>query len=68
MHRSEEEERVACAACGASVDPGTDRGFVAADGSVLCFDCALARGGAWDDDEDRWREEPSLRGLPHVED
>lgn len=63
MHRSEEEGLVSCAVCGTTVDPGRDRGFVAADGSTLCFDCALARGGRWDDDEDRWSEEPERAGL-----
>lgn len=67
MHRSENESLASCAVCGAAVAPGTDRAFVGAGGRVLCFDCALARGGAWDDDRDRWSEVPSLAGLPAEE-
>lgn len=68
MHRSESEATSSCAVCGAAVAPGTDRAFVGPGERVLCFDCALARGGAWDDDEDRWVEAPSVAGLPGGDD
>jgi len=63
MHRSESEGLASCAVCGAAVEPEKERAFVGVGARVLCFDCALARGGAWDDSEDRWAEAPSLAGL-----
>ncbi len=62
MHREEADRLVACADCGASIDPGRDRGFVSA-GGALCFDCSLRRGGEWDGDRERWSTEPSASGL-----
>jgi hypothetical protein len=63
MHRSEERNLARCADCRAEIDPGRDRGFGLGAGSALCFECALRRGGVWDETHDRWSEEPSLRGL-----
>ena len=67
MQRSEDEALSSCAVCGAAVEPGTDRAFVSAGAHVLCFDCALERGGIWAEDEDRWAQEPSIGGLPREE-
>jgi hypothetical protein len=71
MHRSEARELVECIDCGATIAPDRDRAFAITEDLYLCFDCALRRGGAWDEREDRWMRPPELSGVtderrPHV--
>ncbi len=61
MHRSEEAEYELCASCGTEVR-ATDRAY-AFDDSVLCFECAIARGGAYDEQHDRWTRAPDVSDL-----
>jgi hypothetical protein len=63
MHRSEERNLARCAECNAEIDPGRERGFGLGGGGALCFECAVRRGGVYDEVHDRWAEEPSLAGL-----
>ena len=67
MHREESDELVACALCGATIAPASDRGYSFGENAVLCFQCAERRGGRYDSDEDRWTSEPSVGDLvdPH---
>jgi hypothetical protein len=53
-----------CAACGASVAPGPERGFAFGSGNVLCWQCATARGGRYDEARESWDRAPDLSGLP----
>lgn len=62
MHRSEAEELEQCASCGAEVAP-EDRTFPISDEEVLCFACAVRRGGAFDDPHDRWSAPPDISDL-----
>jgi hypothetical protein len=63
MHRDEADQLDSCAECGAQIRPNTDRGYSGSGGVVLCFDCAVARGGVFDADEDRWSAAPSVGDL-----
>lgn len=58
MHRSEERLEERCVACGADVLPETDRVFAVGEDAVLCYACASARGGVYDEVEDRWSPAP----------
>jgi hypothetical protein len=48
------EHCVECTDCGANIDPTRDRGLCLSDEHLLCFACALGRGGAYDEREERW--------------
>ena len=67
MHRSEAREMSECAGCGAVVDTRASSAFAFGGESVLCFDCAIERGGAFDPDQDRWVEEPRISDLARDE-
>jgi len=63
MHRSESEDLANCAACGCEIAAGRDRAYEIGGNGVLCFSCALRRGGSYDEREDRWRTAPDISGL-----
>ncbi len=63
MHRSEEGDLSSCADCGAPIDPARARGYAFGASGVLCFDCAVRRGGVYDGARDDWTTEPSVEGL-----
>ncbi len=64
MRRTEYEELVDCNACGTTVDPSTDRVFAfGAEDDFLCWECAVQRGGAWDEDLQVWSTAPRVEGL-----
>lgn len=67
MHRSEEQSWSTCSACGAAVVPGTDRCFSFGERDVLCFVCAIERGGSYDEGRDVWRSEPRIDDLARSE-
>jgi hypothetical protein len=60
MHGSEDQELAECMDCGATVSPGTDRAFAMNDTMCLCFACAIARGGVYDEPHDRWAKAPRV--------
>jgi hypothetical protein len=62
MHSSEAEQLEPCAACTDAVS-STDRTFVIGDGAILCFQCALDRGGRYDERHDRWERAPDVVDL-----
>ena len=63
MHREETELANSCIVCGAEVSEGVNREYSFGTSSVLCWDCAIARGGSFDDDENRWTRAPDLSGI-----
>jgi len=63
MHRSESNRLNRCAACNAEIDPSLERAFGLGAGVVLCFACAVSRGGSYDEADDRWVSEPDTSGL-----
>jgi hypothetical protein len=64
MHRSEDDDEVRCLQCGAEISMGRDRAYAVGEEDVLCQSCAMKRGGAYDERQDRWVEAPKLEGLP----
>jgi hypothetical protein len=60
---SDDETLAVCADCGTEVEPDGDRGFRVGDRAALCFECAVERGGTYDETEERWLEPPDLEGL-----
>ena len=66
MHRSEVEVATRCSGCGTEVQAVADRAFSFGTRGALCFDCALARGGRYDEARDGWVEEPSLEGIENA--
>lgn len=51
-----------CADCGAEISE-TERTYAVSDDSVICFECAVRRGGAYDELHDRWVTEPKTDDL-----
>jgi hypothetical protein len=43
-----------------------ERAFTFGTRGVLCFDCALARGGRYDEGHDGWVDEPNLEGIENA--
>lgn len=67
MHRSETEELVPCSDCGAEVSIAGARAFTFGSAGVLCWDCAVRRGGSYDAQHERWSTAPRTGDL-HDED
>jgi hypothetical protein len=59
----DEVTRDRCADCSDELDPELDRGFAIGPEAVLCFRCAVARGGSWDESQERWTIEPEVGDL-----
>ena len=51
-----------CADCGAEIAE-LEWTFAVSDESVICYQCATRRGGAYDELEDRWKVEPKVEDL-----
>jgi hypothetical protein len=65
MHQSEAALYQTCASCATEVLT-TERCY-AFDDSVLCFECSIARGGAYDELHDRWTRSPDVADLRTAE-
>lgn len=63
MTHCELGELVDCALCGSEVTLGRDRSYAFGENAVLCFECAVCRGGVFDDAARSWRQVPNLCGL-----
>ncbi len=63
MHRSERDQSSVCSDCGTEFLPSSQPGFFFGARGSLCWDCALRRGGRYDDTYDRWVEDPSIDDL-----
>lgn len=64
MQQEELDELVDCWECGATVSPSEDPVFQFSDEGVLCFECAVRRGGKYDAVDDCWTRAPSTNDLP----
>lgn len=60
MEEDEWLQETRCVVCGAEIVPGRDRAFALGDSAAMCFACALARGGGYDEALDRWVQAPKL--------
>jgi len=58
-----DEELTNCADCGAEISPATDRAFAVNDDVYICFECALKRGGVFDEKTDRWTSAPNVENI-----
>jgi recombinational DNA repair protein (RecF pathway) len=65
MHSLESVELTHCCECGTMVYPATDRAFGVDEDEFLCVECAIRRGGVYDELWDRWAVPPNLSGIPH---
>jgi hypothetical protein len=63
MRRSEMEDFVACAVCGAQVALGSDRSFAFGSDQAVCWECSLKRGGRYDAQHERWEVAPRIVDL-----
>jgi hypothetical protein len=60
----EEDTSLACARCAEQIeDVGVERGYLFAEDQALCYACATARGGQYDEPRDCWIRAPDLSGL-----
>ncbi len=64
MPEDEADQWVPCTACGATIQPAADRGFMFGEHGALCWECAIRRGGTYDSQEDRWTTPPHVADLP----
>jgi hypothetical protein len=63
MATDETFDMFGCSDCGATVAPAQDRVYAFGTDGVLCMECALRRGGAWDEGRDRWTVAPRVDDL-----
>lgn len=59
----QEEDLVECADCGATIAAGADASYAFGNQGVLCFECAIRRGGEYDGPKERWTVMPDVAGL-----
>ena len=52
-----------CTDCGALIDPDGARSFTFGEQGVLCWSCAIRRGGSYDAKRERWTTKPSTANL-----
>jgi hypothetical protein len=64
MNSLELTEPANCCECGEPIEGEIDRAFAVSDDEVLCFECAVLRGGVYDALQERWTAPPSVTGLP----
>lgn len=63
MANNEGDEPMACSDCGNSLYRSDDRLYAFGTDGVLCMECALIRGGAWDESKERWTVPPRVEDL-----
>jgi hypothetical protein len=63
MDPEEAEQLDQCVECSSLIASGVAPMFALGDELVLCFDCAIRRGGQYDVARDRWSVYPSVDGL-----
>lgn len=66
MHREEGAELSVCADCGAEIAPGIDRAYTFGTAGVLCWECAVRRGGSYDGQHEVWSKPPRVDDLGGV--
>jgi hypothetical protein len=63
MESLEVEDRWNCSDCGVPVAPLGERLYAFGTDGLLCMECALRRGGAWDEGRERWTVPPRVDDL-----
>jgi hypothetical protein len=64
MDQSQRNELMNCLACGAEISLSIGPAYAVTDTSGLCFRCATARGGSYDEAEGTWSRAPAVAGVP----
>jgi hypothetical protein len=67
MHREEWEREETCGSCGAAISPDSERGYAFGLSGLLCWTCAIRRGGRYDAELERWVGPPDVSDLPDEE-
>ncbi len=67
MDISQAEQEQRCAACGVHITTSGNRVFEFGEQSVLCYECAVSRGGVHEEDYDRWTSPPTVGDLLAIE-
>jgi len=67
VHRSESRELTLCAVCGAEIRVAGDRAYAFGADGALCHACAVARGGVYDEQRDRWLQDADTSDLEREE-
>ena len=68
MRRSQHEDVLPCVGCGVETAVAVERGFAINAETVICFECAVQRGGRWDEERALWSSEPDVVGLVRIVD
>ena len=63
MRRSEFQRVEMCVVCGGDMRADLSRGFVFGSRGLLCYECAIQRGGRYDERHDVWVDEPRTDDL-----
>ena len=63
MQESEAGQLVHCADCDDEIVSGRERSYEYSEEGEICFDCAIRRGGVYDEPHDRWAVAPAVRDL-----
>jgi hypothetical protein len=63
-----DEDESSCVVCGGRVWSETDRAYAISPERDLCFGCSVARGGAYDEETDRWVVPPRLEPALDLKD
>ena len=61
--REDEDLASACADCGALIDRDGARSYTFGEQGVLCWSCAIRRGGSYSAEEEAWTTAPSVNRL-----
>jgi hypothetical protein len=64
MELEEADVEEPCADCGEIVLEGLSPIYNFGEGEVLCWKCAIRRGGKYDSERDNWVEPPNTADLP----
>jgi hypothetical protein len=58
------EAKYVCSDCKRDVDPDVEHCFAITDELLLCYECSVRRGGAFDELHDKWARAPKLEDVP----
>jgi hypothetical protein len=63
MEQEDLEVQEPCSSCGTVVGEGLSPVFAFGDGAMLCWKCAMRRGGQYDAEKDTWVVAPDINDL-----
>lgn len=63
MHRSETYDLVHCVSCEEEISADDRRAYLFGDGAALCYECAIERGGRYDEGRDDWTRAPDVSAF-----